>query len=401
MFAARSGAAGFLARHHSAALSAVAAFAGLATAAATASVWYQSIVWLDVAALALGAVLAAAIGYWHLRHLTLAILVAVTPLPGLLWAAPLSAGSSFGLVPVIAYAFGFALATLYVQRLLDRLLRSRAGEAPWYATGVMLVLTAVLVPIWFHGTNSNAAVQAASDLIGTSASVLLLLPLSLPLLRFDEAFVAEANRARERRGRIFEWLGGAAIPRWGLSFTGIALVFLALGWFGAEAMLLRGWWQFALTAVLVCAALGAFAGGWREGLGLGLVLALVTVVALWWRSYDPRLPFGAVAILEMTMLAGLLALAGARQMRRWRASGEPSDMVRRRALEDSAGGVFATLGATAAAMPSLIHAGAPVVVLSILAAGLCGALLFPAILTALETLLPHRRSVEDVFHAGR
>jgi hypothetical protein len=401
MFAARSGAAGFLARHHTAALSAVAALTGLATAAATASVWYQSIVWLDAAALALGAVLAAAVGYWHLRHVTLAILVAATPLPGLLWAAPLSAGSSFGLVPVIAYGFGFALATLYTQRLLDRLLRDATSEAPWYAAGVMLVLTAVVAPIWFHGGNSNAAWQAASDLIGTSVSVLLLLPLSLPLLRFDEAFVTEANRAREWRGRIFEWLGGAAIPRWGLSFTGIALVFLALGWFGAEAMLLRGWWQYGLTAVLVCAALGAFAGGWREGLGLGLVLALVAVVALWWRSYDPRLPFGAVAILQITMLAGLLALSGARRMRQWRANGEPSDMVRRRALEDSAGSVFATLGATAAAVPSLFHAGTPAVVLSILVAGLCGALLFPAILTALETLLPHRRTVEDVFHAGR
>jgi hypothetical protein len=72
-------------------------------------------------------------------------------------------------------------------------------------------------------------------------------------------------------------------------------------------------------------------------------------------------------------------------------------MARRRALEGADGAVFAALGAAAAAVPSLMQPGAAVVLVSILAAGLCGALLFPPVLTALETLLPHRRSVEDVF----
>ncbi len=400
MFAAPSGAAGFLARHHTAALSAVAAFAGLATAAATASVWYQSIVWVDAAELVLGAVLAALISYWHLRHWRLAAVVAATPLPGLLWAAPLSDGSAFGLVPVIAYGFGFAVATLYAQRLLDRLLRQVAGEPPWRSAGVMLVLTLALAAVWFwRSDNADAATQAVFDVIAATASVLLLLPLSLPLLQFDEAFVVAANRARESHGRIFEWFGGAAIPRWGLSLTGIALVFLALGWFGSAALLQHGWWRYGVSFVLVCSALGVFAGGWREGLGLGLVLALAALTTLWWQSYDARAPFGAVVALELAMFAGLLAVSGARHMRLWRS--DPAEVVRRRALEDSGGGVFAVLGAAAAVAPSLLQAGAPVILLSIFAAGLCGALLFPAIMTGIETLIPHRRSVEDVFHAGR
>jgi hypothetical protein len=395
MLTAPSGAAGFLARHHTAALSAVAAFAGVATAAATASVWFQSIIWVDAAALLLGAVLAAAISLWHLRHPTLAAFVAATPLPGRIWAAPLSAGSYFGLVPVAAYGFGFALATLYAQRLLDRRLNADEGEAPWCATGVMLALALGLALIWF-GHGSDAALQAVADLAGTSVSVLLLLPLLVPFLKFDEEFVAAANRTRERRGRIFEWLGGAAIPRWGLSFTGIALVFFALGWFGADTMLRPGWWHYAVTIVMVCGVLGAFAGGWREGTGLGLVLALVCVVALWWRSYA-RIPFGTVTVLQMVTLAGLLEVSAARRLQVWRAGGDPPETVRRRALENSGGAVFAAMGAAAAALPSLVHPGAPVMVLSLLAAGLCGALLFPAILTAFETLVPRRRSVEDVF----
>lgn len=396
MFAAPSGAAGFLARHHTAALSAVAAFAGLATAAATASVWYQSIIWVDAAELVLGAVLAALFSYWHLRHWRLAVAVAATPLPGLLWAAPLSAGSAFGLVPVIAYGFGFAVATLYAQRLLDRLLRQTSGEAPWRSAGVMLALAVALAVMWFwHSDNADAATQSVVDLIAATASVLLLLPLSVPLFRFDEAFVAEANRARESRGRIFEWFGGAAIPRWGLSLTGIALVFLALGWFGGKAALQPGWWRYGVSFVLVCSA---FAGGWREGLALGVVLALAALTALWWQSYGAPVPFIAVVVLEAAIFAGLLAGSAARHMGLWRSGGEQPEIVRRRALEESGGGVFAVLGATAAMVPSLLHAGATVIMLSIFAAGLCGALLFPAIMTGIETLLPHRRSVEDVFH---
>lgn len=96
------------------------------------------------------------------------------------------------------------------------------------------------------------------------------------------------------------------------------------------------------------------------------------------------------------MFAGLLAVSGARHMRLWRS--DPPEIVRRRALEEAGGGAFAVLGVTAAMVPSLLHTGAPVIMLSIFAAGLCGALLFPAIMTGVETLLPHRRSVDDVFH---
>jgi hypothetical protein len=45
----------------------------------------------------------------------------------------------------------------------------------------------------------------------------------------------------------------------------------------------------------------------------------------------------------------------------------------------------------------LLHPGAAVFALATLAAGLSGALLFPTVLTGLETLLPRRRSVDEVF----
>lgn len=401
MLAASSGAARFIARHHATVLSAVVLLTGLVTGPAAALAFTQSSSLIDAAALALGAVLAAGISFWHSRHVLLAILTAVTPLPGLILAAPLAAGSSFGLIPFIAYGFGCALATLYVQYVLDRLLRAAASAAPWRAAGVVLALAIILAALWFwHSDSADAALQAVGDLLAVSASVLLLLPLLVLRLDFDEAFVADANRARERRGRAYEWLGGASIPRWGLSLTGIAIIFLALGWFGAAPVVQGGWWRYGATLVLGCGVLGAFAGGWREGVGLGLVVAVSCLTALWWQTYAP-MPFGAVSAFEVAMLASFLSLNSARHMRMWRHAGDTSEMARRRALEESSGAVFATLGAAAAALPSLFHPGAEVIVLAVLAAGLCGAVLLPAVLSGIEAVLPRRRSLDELYGKKR
>lgn len=397
MLAAPSGAAGFIARHHSAVLSAMLSLVGIVTGTAAVLGSLEQVAWIDVAALGFSAVLAATIAFWQTRHLTLAILTAATPLLGLVWAAPLSAGSGFAAVPFLAYGFGVAVAILYAQLVLDRVLSQVEGEAPWRAAGVVLGLFAVLGALWFRRTGgADAALQSAGDAILASLSVLLL-PLMVPLLRFDEAYVARANRTRERRARAFERLGGAAIPRWGLALSGIVLIFLALGWFGTESDMRAGWWRTAITVMLAGGVFGALAGGWRESLGLALVAGVVCLVALWWRGYDARLPYGAVNVLQSAMLASFLVLRGARHMRNWRRAGDLPEMVRRRALEDSSGAVFAAMGAAAAALPSCLHAGAPVIVLCTLFAGLAGAILLPVLLTGIETLLPRRRSVDEVF----
>jgi hypothetical protein len=97
------------------------------------------------------------------------------------------------------------------------------------------------------------------------------------------------------------------------------------------------------------------------------------------------------------VLASLLALSRARAIRMWRQGGDAPAMARRRALENSSGAVFAALGATAAALPSLLLANAPLIVLAMLVAGLCGALLLPAILTGIEAVAPRRLSADEAF----
>jgi len=384
---------------HTAVVSVVLSLAGLGTGTATALAYFQAIAVADIAALAGATVLVALVCFWQARHAVLALLTAIAPLPGLIWAAPLSGGSYFGMVAFLGYGFGAAVAVLYAQHVLDRLLSHGDGESPWWSAAVAAGLLAVLGALWFwHGDGADAALQAAADTAAALLSVLLLLPLAVSHLSFDENFVADANRARERRALRFEKLGHGAIPRWGLALTGIALIFLALGWFDAEPMLREGWWRIAVSVVLVCGALGAWARGWREGIGLGLITAIAGLAALWWRIYDGRTPFGAVSALQIAILAAFVGLCAARAMRLWRHEGDTDAMARRRALEDSSGAVFATLAATAATLPALLlHPGAVVFVLASLAAGLSGALLFPAILTGLETLLPRRRTVDEVF----
>ena len=83
---------------HTAVVSVVLSLAGLGTGTATALAYFQAIAVVDVVALAGAAVLVALVCFWQTRHAALAILAAVAPIPGLVWAAPLSSGAHFGLV---------------------------------------------------------------------------------------------------------------------------------------------------------------------------------------------------------------------------------------------------------------------------------------------------------------
>ena len=396
----------FYSHHRILIVSVVLSLVGIATGTATAMSLLQNATVPEPLVLGAGAALAAGCCAVQTRHLGLAALTALAPLPGLIWAAPLSDGASFGAVPFMAYAFGFAVAALLAQAIAERVLDGKDDEYPWRAAGAALALMLVLAVFWFWGTDaSGAAVQAVTDAVLCAASALVLLPMGASLLHLDESFVARANRVRERRRRILERLAFLATPRWALSFTGIALVFLALGWFGAEPLMRTGGAALLLRLAsvgVVIAGAGVFARGWREGLAVGLIGAVVCFLSLWATAVGARDVVAPVGVLLATSVALFLALHAGRRALRYSARETPLEAWRR-TIEDTAGSqVFAGAGALSALLPAVaVWPGYAPLAIALFAAGFSGTVLAPAAVTALVSLLPRRRSVEDLYGSRR
>jgi len=393
----------FFSRHRVSVLSIVLSLVGIATGTAAAAALLQFASPAGPLVVAAGALLAAACCAAQTRHLGLAAMAAAAPLPGLLWAAPLSGGENFGAVPILAYAFAFAVAALRAQAAVDRALRDGNEEYPWWAAACAVGLMAVLGVLWFWGTGRrDAAMQSVADVTLAVFSAAVLLPLAASVLHFDENFVARANRARERRQRLLERLAFVALPRWGLSFAGIALVLLALGWFGAEPAMRTGTGAAVLRVVsagLVAVAATFFMRGWREGLATGFAVAVVGLVSLWAVAagrYDPMAPVG---VIEAAALAVFLALHSGRRALSYRARGEAPALARQRTIEEtSAGQVFAAAGALAAVLPAAVLWPAIIpLAVGVVAAGFGGIVWAPAGTAALECLFPRHRSADELY----
>jgi hypothetical protein len=231
------------------------------------------------------------------------------------------------------------------------------------------------------------------------------MPIGESFLHFDEAFVAAANRVRERRQRLLEKIAMTAVPRWGLSIAGIALIFVALAWFGAQPAF--SFVHFANAQVIFAVSLGlTFAlavpvcSGWREGFGAPVAAGLAGLVALWaFAAIGEMAPTSPVGIMELVLLALFLAFCGARRAAAYRRLGDDSVIARLRAVEDLGGPQwFAILGGIAALLPFVVVYPANAAYVMALAFAGAGALGFaPALATACGLLVPRRRSVEELY----
>lgn len=395
----------FYLHNHVLVLSVMLSLVGIGTGTATAMVLLQSPPLLEPHLFVAAALVAAGCCMLQTRHLPLAVLTAVAPLPGLIWAAPVSGGSSFGAVPFLAYAFAFAVAASEAQAVVSRALDGEESEHPWRPAAAAAGLAAAMALMWFRRTPSaDAALQLVMDTALAMISAAILVPAGAYLLRFDESFVARANRVRERRQRSLEWAALAATPRWALSFSGIALIFVALGWFGAEPLkatvraanlLAPG----AVSVVLFFLIAARLTGGWREALGATLAAAVVCLIGLWAAESMPHEGPVFVGILEMVALAAFLAFVAGRRAWGLRRSGDDATMARQRAMEEmGTSQVFAAAGAFVALLPYLaLHPGYAADAGAMLFAAFGGALFAPALATAAEILLPRHRTVEEIY----
>ena len=384
------------------ALSVIGIWTGVAAANSILAKAPLGIAWLILA----GAVLAAVCSLVHTRHLALAVLTAAGPLPGLVWAAPISGDARFGVVPALAYAFAYAIAVMKAQRILVRELDGASSEHPVKPAAAAVGLMAALSLLWFWRTAAaSASFQAVLDVVLAAASTLIVMPIGQSFLHFDDEFVATANRVRERRQRLFEKIAMIAVPRWGMGIAGIALIFVALAWFGAEPAF--SFVRFANAPVLLAVSLGlTFAlamwvcSGWREALGATVVAGLAGLIALWaFATIGKMEPTAPVGVAELISLASLLAFFGARRAAAYRRLGDDSAIARLRAVEDLGGPLlFAVMGGIGALLPFIaVHPDNAAYAVALAFAG-AGALGFaPALATACEMLVPRRRSVEELY----
>ena len=406
----REGVAGaarqFARRYRVVLLSIVFSVIGIATGMATANAILAG-AWLREAGMVLaGAAVACAVSLVHTRHLGLAVLTAAAPLPGLVWAAPTGGEALFGIVPVLAYVFAYAVAVILAHNILIGTLDGGSSGHPLKPVAAAAGLTVALSLLWFWRTvTGEAAFQGVLDVILAAASSLIIMPIGESVLNFDEAFVAAANRARERRQRRLEKLAMVAVPRWGMSVAGIAAIFVALAWFGAEpafslVQFANAPVRFAVSLALTLGLALTVCGGWRESFAANVAAWLAGLVTLWGLAVVGKMTASSpVGVVEIVSLAAFLAFCGAARAAGFRRLGDDPAIASLRAVEDLGGPqFFAIMGGIGALLPSVIlHPAFAPFVAGLAIAG-AGALAFaPALTTACELLLPRRRSVEELY----
>lgn len=398
----------FYERNRIAILAVVLALLGIATGVGTALALLHNTGLRDAALIGGGVALAAVCCVIQTRHVLLGLLAAVAPLPGLIWGVPAGGDEAFGFVPFLAYALAVAVASLSAQTIVERALDGRAGH-PWWAAAAAVAMTIALVVLWCWGTAlTDAVMQAAIDAALATVSVAVVMLAGAELLRFDEDFVARANRAFERRLRIFEWAAAVTTPRWGLSVSGIALVFLALGWFGAEPVILPlhavNAGRAALSLALCIAAGGAVSGGWRDAAAIATAALVACLAGLWAiAAHGHADATASVACLEAVAIGTLLAFFAGGRGWAYRRTGEESAVARQRAIEGTgAGQSFAAAAAAVSVLPAVVyHPAYAVSAVALLFALVAGIVFAPAIATALETIMPRQRTIEETYRTER
>jgi hypothetical protein len=346
--------------------------------------------WLGIAA-ALGALLLSA--WIQFRHMGLALVVVLAPLPGGILASWLGIPEA-GQV----YLCGVFVSTVLVAGTITRICEGEAIKAAawpawkregWLLTGVSgLAVCTAAIPFALTLNFANLSLAGATLLSvicsATAPPVALLLP-------FGPDFVAHANRVREKRERWLDRLSFVVQPRWGWSIGGIALIFAVLGFFGADRSAVamshnvRG--LAAGTIVLILVAGLAMRDLQRI---LAVVIAAVALFCLSiWAARHPAGSGGKdwlLLSLALMPAMGVAILASA-----FGREGDNTAVATLRAMEQLAASVaFFCAGAAVALLAVHSIAGCILV--------LCGAVValavLPALITAIFDLFPPRARLD-------
>jgi len=347
-----------------------------------------------------------ALAYGLTRHLLLAAIAAIAPTAGILW------GDTIGLIfgvplaaPSLAVAFGvvlsFVFADCVVARALDgddtRSAARTAAMASWRPLlgGAVIAFAMLAVAVrdpWFRQISLSTFLQLA----GSGVAAVAMLWAAAPYFVFSEESVTRLNRVRETRTRRAYTISLISMPRWGLSVSGIGLVAAVLGFFGAEDTLGAGGW--AVLTVLLLALLLSFSlsGRWRNALALVFSVAVSALLGFWsWTELASSGMPDVIVLIEAVAVSFGLMLALVSRERSLGATHNDS-VARLLAVEELTMPVVYI--ALAMIVPTIMLGSSGGLAAVALAGGVaCALLLGPAATTALEALVPRRKSVTELY----
>lgn len=356
-------------------------------------------------------ILSLAIVFLRVRHFYLAIATVLAPLPGLVWAGILAAPGPQTII--LVYTFAVALSIFIAGMVADSVARgesaepaaSRAFTRVLVSCALTVLLLSVLLVIWFVQEPEKIAITGIQ--MGFSClSALIITPLVASGLRYSEAYLEAFNRLREARGRVMESMAMVAVPRWGVSFAGIALVFAVLGWFGAndlirdtEFLAQPALWIASIVAIFLSGY--ALGGGWRNATALAGAFVTVLTCGLW-ALEETGIQLTNVDFMELplamagSLLAALILLVRAERYRR---TGDHVSVGLLRAIEKCGISIFYSglAGLVSLAPLTLSHPEWPALAVMVVMGGLAAGIFMPAFATLLEAIFPRRRTLEEVF----
>jgi hypothetical protein len=333
--------------------------------------------------------------YIQFRHIGLALIAVIAPLPGYAaaMALPISAQP-------LAYLCGFSAAVILMSAVELKVCEgASASDAGKQATGTwypilfwplaLALCVSAVVPLV---TRDVPALMLPLTVLLCVASAMILGPLAARSIPYGEEFIAGANRMREKRERRLDLLTFSVQPRWGWSVAGIALIFAVLGFFGGEHSIAR--WSFGspialpiMGATFVAVAYMA-TRNIRYAIAALLAVAVLACIAF---GLSGRLPGDGNALPLAAALALLPALLIGGQSAIFARAGDTVAVAILRSFELL---TVPTVFFCAAAMLVLCVFGAFASAVLILCGGVAGLIVVPALTTAIYDLFPPRVSLD-------
>lgn len=327
----------------------------------------------------------------QMRHLGLAAIAALAPLPGYLLGIVLEAP-----LQPLGYLCGFAVADILLS-MVEMQICGGASPADAARQVIRNVGAAVIGPLVLAAAGT-AAISTIDGFAGMRLAMLTLLCgasallIALPAARFlpyDEEFIARANRLRERRERWLDGLAFVVQPRWGWSISGIALIFAVLGLFGGQNFgtfpIVIWTMECPLFAVIAFAAIRNI----RFAIAFLLTTAALVSLAVW---ICGRWPLGAMDLALALAVAVLPAFMAAIQSAKFAHTGDAFAVASLRASEQLAIPIiFFSLASSLALIVLGLFTSATLIALG----GAAALIMSPAITTAIYDLFPPRVSLDD------